>query len=233
MAKNSNATEKEPGRIKQMIQVYRTTKEHDTTLPWMLLLVFLAPVLVAVIVLALLSAPWFSWLLWVLFSLMLGLLLTMIVLGRRAEKVAYQQIEGRQGAAGAVLSSGLRGAYIGEEAPVAVNRQGDAVFRVVGRTGVTLVSEGDARRISRSVHDERAKIRRVLPGQEVRHLHVGHGEGEVPLTKLTKAVKQGPKVFSRAEVRAVAQRLSSIRQQPLGIPKGIDPMRVRKPSKPR
>ncbi len=222
------------GRISQMIQVYKTTKQHDRKLPWLMLLSFVAPVIVSVVVAALLPGGWLKWILWVITGLLFGLLIALIVLGRRAERTAYEQIEGRQGAVGAVINSGLRGTWRGNEQPVAiVPRSGEAVYRVVGKGGVVMISEGDPARVRRLVQEETRKVARVLPNVTITQIHVGRDEGQVPLPDLVKALKKTPRSLRRAEIQAVYQRLSSLRQEPLGIPKGIDPMRIRRPGKPR
>ncbi|MBL3700393.1 DUF4191 domain-containing protein [Leucobacter luti] len=218
---------KRDGRIKQMIEVYRTTKVTDRNLPWILLLVFIAPILVSVALAWLLPGSWLSWVVWPLSGILVGLLLAMIVLGRRAEKTAYQQIEGRPGAVGAVVQGALRRSWRGSEVPIAMNRNQDAVYRVVGRGGVVLISEGSRSRTERMAADEERKVKRALRNVEVVHLYVGPDGDGVPLAKLSKTlVKLKPKL-NRNEVAAVYNRLSSLQAAPVGIPKGMDPNRVR------
>ncbi|GAA1619902.1 MULTISPECIES: DUF4191 domain-containing protein [Leucobacter] len=223
---------KRNGRIKQMIEVYRTTKVHDRNLPWVLLLVFIAPVVVSVLLAWLIPGSWFGWVLWPLTGLLVGLLLAMIVLGRRAEKMAYQQIEGRPGAVGAVVQGALRRSWRGSEVPIAINKNQDAVYRVVGRGGVVLISEGSRSRTQRMAAEEERKLKRALRNVEVVHLYVGPDGDGVPLPQLSKTlVKLKPKL-NRNEVAAVYNRLSSLQATPVGIPKGMDPNRVR-PQRPR
>ncbi|GAA1612070.1 DUF4191 domain-containing protein [Leucobacter chromiireducens] len=218
---------KRDGRIKQMIEIYRTTKVHDRNLPWVLLAVFIAPILVAVLLAWLLPGGWFGWVIWPISGILVGLLLVMIVLGRRAEKMAYQQIEGRAGAVGAVVQGALRRSWRGSEVPIAINRNQDAVYRVVGRGGVVLISEGSRSRTERMAADEERKVKRALRNVEVVHLYVGPDGDGIPLAKLSKTlVKLKPKL-SRNEVAAVYNRLSSLQAAPVGIPKGMDPNRIR------
>ncbi len=223
---------KRDGRIKQMIEVYRTTKVHDRNLPWLLALLFIAPIVVAVLLAWLIPGGWLSWVLWPLTGVLVGLLLAMIVLGRRAEKVAYGQIEGRPGAVGAVVQSALRRSWRGSEVPIAINKSQDAVYRVVGRGGVVLISEGSRARTQRMAADEERKVKRAMRNVEVVHLYVGADEGGIPLPKLSRTlVKLKPKL-NRNEVAAVYNRLSSLQASPVGIPKGMDPNKVR-PQRPR
>ena len=75
--------------------------------------------------------------LYIVVGLMLGVLLLLIVLGRKAERAAYSQIEGQPGAVGAVMKSGLRRSWRAAEMPVAVQgRSQAAVYRAVGKGGV-------------------------------------------------------------------------------------------------
>lgn len=218
---------KRTGRIRQMVEIYKTTKVHDRNLPWALLLCFVAPVAVSVLLAWLLSDNWFGWVLWPITGVLVGILLVMIVLGRRAEKIAYEQIEGRPGAVGAVVQSALRRSWRGSEVPVAINRNQDAVYRVVGRGGIVLISEGSRQRTQRMAADEERKIRRALRNVEIVHLYVGPDGDGVPLARLSKTlVKLKPKL-NRNEVAAVYNRLSSLQSTPVGIPKGMDPNRVR------
>lgn len=218
---------KRNGRIKQMIEIYRTTKVHDRNLPWVLLLVFIAPVLVSVLLAWLLPGGWFGWVLWPISGLLVGLLLAMIVLGRRAEKSAYEQIEGRPGAVGAVVQGALRRSWRGSEVPIAINRNQDAVYRVVGRGGVVLISEGSRARTERMAADEERKVKRAMRNIEVVHLYVGPDGDGIPLAKLSKTLLKLKKKLNRNEIAAVYNRLSSLQASPVGIPKGMDPNRVR------
>lgn len=227
MAKDKQTATKQPGRIKQMVQVYRTTKKHDPNLPWILLALFIAPIVVAVLLAALLSGGIIGWILWPLTGALVGLLLVMIVLGRRAEAVAYGQIEGRPGAVGAVINGALRRSWRGSDVPVAITKQQDAVYRVVGRAGVVVIAEGSATRTKPLLAKEVTQLKRTLPGVKITELYVGPDGGGVPLAKFSRTLQKLKPSLSRAEVAAVYNRVSSLQSSPVGIPKGIDPNKVR------
>jgi len=89
---------KPPGRIKQMVQIYQNTKQYDRNLTLILVLCFLAPIVLALGAALLFNNSIFGWILWPITGILVGILLVMIVLGRRAESVAYGQLEGRAGA---------------------------------------------------------------------------------------------------------------------------------------
>ncbi|MBK0421262.1 DUF4191 domain-containing protein [Leucobacter sp. CSA2] len=218
---------KKTGRIRQMIEIYQTTKVHDRNLTPLLVLCFIGPIAVALLVAWLLPGNWFSWVLWPITGILVGILLVMIVLGRRAEAVAYRQIEGRPGAVGAIVQSALRRSWRGSEIPVAINKSQDAVYRVVGRGGVVLISEGSRQRTLRMAQDEERKVKRALRNVEVVHLYVGPDEGGIPLPKLSKELVRLKPKLNRNEIAAVYNRLSSLQAAPVGIPKGMDPNKMR------
>ena len=226
--KDSSSAPKEPGRLKQMWQVFQMTRRYDPSAQWFMFLVFLAPVIVGLgLALWLSEGNGFTIALWIVAGVLAGLLLALLVLGRRAERAAYSQIEGQPGAVGAVLRSGLRGGWIGNEMPVAVNgKTQDAVYRAVGRGGIALIGEGPASRTTRMLEDEQRKVVRILPNVPIMLITVGHGEGEVPLRKIPAALRKAKKSLTKPEVLAVSNRLNSL-QSSLPIPKGIDPMKAR------
>ena len=235
MAKK-DSTQRTPGRFKQMLEVYKTTKQHDKSLPLVMLAAFATPVIITVLLAALLPGTNIvSWILWPITGLLLGLLLAMLILGKRAEKMAYTQIEGQPGAVGAVLAGGLRRSYRGSETPVAVApRSRDAIYRAVGKGGIVLVGEGDPHRLDRMMQKESAHMRRILPNVPVTKIFVGRdSDSQVALPQLTKTIYKTKGALKRGEVQQVHMRLESLSGAPIAMPKGIDPNRVRKPSKPR
>jgi hypothetical protein len=226
--KDASSAPKEPGRMKQMWQVFQMTRRYDPTAQWLMLLGFLAPVLVGLAV-----AIWlgdgngFTIALWIVAGVLAGLLIALVILGRRAERAAYSQIEGQPGAVGAVLRSGLRGGWVGNEMPVAVNgKTQDAVYRAVGRGGVVLISEGPVTRTKRMLDDEQRKVTRILPNVPVTLISVGHDEGSIELYRLPATLRKTKRSLTKPEVLAVSNRLNSL-QTSLPIPKGIDPMKAR------
>ena len=151
--------------MKQMWQVFQMTRRYDPAVTWYLILVFIAPVAVGVVLAVLLSTGnWIGMILYIVSGLLAGLLLVLIVLGRRAEKAAYSQIEGKPGAVSAVLKSSLRRSWTASEFPVNVSpRTQDAVYRAVGRGGVALIGEGPRSRTQPMLDKERANVARILP----------------------------------------------------------------------
>ncbi|MET4052278.1 hypothetical protein ABID81_001641 [Frigoribacterium sp. PvP054] len=220
---------KEPGRLKQMWQVFQMTRRVDKTALPMMLLAFFVPVLLGVAAALLLTdGNVLALVLYIVVGVMLGFLLLLIVLGRRAERAAYSQIEGQPGAVGAVMKSGLRRAWRAAEMPVAVQgRSQSAVYRAVGRPGVVLIAEGGMGQTRRLVDEERRKIARILPNVPVHVLNVGPDADAVPLHKLAGRMNKLKSSINRNEVLAISNRLQSLGQNGLPIPKGVDPFKVR------
>jgi hypothetical protein len=214
--------------MKQMWQVFQMTRRYDSSAQWLMLLGFLLPVLAGLgLALWLSEGNGFTIALWIIAGVLAGLLIALVILGRRAERAAYSQIDGQPGAVGAVLRSGLRGGWVGNEMPVAVNgKTQDAVYRAVGRGGVALISEGPVSRTKRMLDDEQRKVTRILPNVPVTLLSVGDDEGSIALHRLPGALRKTKKALTKPEVLAVSNRLNSL-QSSLPIPKGIDPMKAR------
>ncbi|MEO6826113.1 MAG: DUF4191 domain-containing protein [Microbacteriaceae bacterium] len=228
MARSKDKSGKKPGRIKQMWQVFQMTRRYDKRAVLYLSIGFAVPVIVAV-VLALLfgDGSAFTIALWCITGVMGGFLAALIILGRRAEKAAYSQIQGQPGAVGAVLRSSLRKGWQGNEMPIAVNgKTHDAVYRAVGRGGVVLISEGPKTRTGRMLDEERRKVTKVLPNVPITTLNVGPDKDATALHKISRRLAKLKPILTKAEVLAVSNRLSSL-TNPLPIPKGIDPMKVR------
>ena len=114
--------EKKKGRLSQIRDIYRVTKQSDPAIGWYMLLAFLVVFAVFLVIGLILKMPVFLG----IFGVLFGILAATIIMSRRAERAAYTQIEGQAGAAGAALSSIRRGWYTDRE-PVAadVARAGD------------------------------------------------------------------------------------------------------------
>jgi hypothetical protein len=220
---------KEPGRLKQMWQVFTMTRRYDKSAVWIMAAGFAVPVLLGVgLALVFSRDNVFGLVMWILAGVLAGLLAALIILGRRAERAAYKQIEGQPGAVGAVLRSSLKRSWTGSEMPVAVNgKTQDAVYRAVGRGGVVLISEGPRSRTTKMLEDERRRVLRILPNVPVTFLSVGTDPDSVPLHRVAAKMARIKPALTKPEVLAVSNRLTSLSNSPLPIPKGIDPMRMR------
>jgi hypothetical protein len=231
MARTDTAPKKakEPNRLKQMWDVFTMTRKYDKMAVWWMLGGFILPVAVGVVLAYLLAADQIiAFIAYIVAGVLAGVLLVLIILGRRAERAAYSQIEGQPGAVGAVLKSSVRRGWQASEMPVAVSvRDRDAVYRAVGRGGVALIGEGPRSRTKPMLEAERRTIVRILPNVPVTFLYVGPDEDSLPLYKIPGALRKIKPALRGPEVIAVGNRLDSLKKPPVGIPKGMDPSRAR------
>lgn len=225
---------KAPGRFRQLLRVYKVTAKSDPSSFWMALLGFLLATGTG-LGLGYLLSPGNIWsvVLWSITGATTGILIAMVIMSKRAERNAYMRIEGQAGAAGAVLDSQIRRSWRASPMPVAINgKTKDAVYRMIGPAGVVLIAEGQGARLSQMLEDEARKVLRVAPGVTIHRLTLTLDDSGVRLHALLKTVYKLKKSMTRAEVSAVANRLSSLGTgSALPIPKGIDPMKVRAPKR--
>lgn len=233
MARKKNdvgaSDEPKPKKVKkqrwyhQVWAAYKMTRRSDPTVTWMMLAAFVGVMVVALVIGVLWGHPIYM----TLVGLPFGLLAAMFILTRRAERAAYQQIEGQPGAARSALGTIRRGWSFDEE-PVAVDpRTKDTVFRGVGKPGVVLVTEGPATRVGKLVDKERRRVARVLPNVPITVLQCGNDEGQIPLPKIARSVQKLKPKLTKAEVGEVMKRLHALGATRPPIPKGIDPMKAR------
>jgi hypothetical protein len=225
----STSQEKKQGRLSQIREVYRVSRQADRLIGWYMLLAFLVVFGVLLLVGFLVDLPWILG----VFGVLFGILAATIVMSRRAERAAYSQIEGQAGAAGAALTSIRRGWYTDRE-PVAadVARAGDIssaamVYRALGRPGVVLVGEGPTGRVQKLLAAEKKRVERVAPGVPVTTLRVGSGEDEIPLPKLASKVQRLKPQITKDEMAMVNKRLKALGGMRAPLPPGVDPMRAR------
>lgn len=223
------APEVPKGRIRQIVQAYRITRQNDPNLGLYLLLWFVGVgAVAAALELVLFSTDLLGIVLACVFGVFSGLLAVLVVLGRRAERAAYKQIEGQSGAAAGAMQMMQRGWDI--KPAVAFTRNQDLVHRAIGRPGIILVGEGNASRVRQLLATEHKKHQRIAGDDiAVHEVVVGDGDGEVPLPKLVKHLKKMKKQITPAQQTAVMQKvkaLDSMRPQ-APMPRGPMPTSVK------
>jgi Domain of unknown function (DUF4191) len=216
------AKDGKPGRISQMRQAYKITKQADPRIGWILLGTFVFSFLVGLALFYVLIPP--DWrILDVITALMVGVLGTLIVFGRRATRSQLKQMEGKPGAAAAVLSMLKRGWKT--DTAIAFNRQQDVVHRLVGPPGIVLIGEGNPNRLKNLIASERAKHQRVVSEAPIHDIVIGYDEGQVPLTKLTRHVTKMKREVQPAQMTELLARLKAMdaTRSNLPLPKGPVP----------
>lgn len=254
-SKQEQPKQKKPGMFSQIKQVYQFTAREDKALPWLFAGAFVLPVVICIILGFVFHWNWFGWITSVILALMIGLLLATIVLTRRADAVGFRQLEGRPGAAISVLGNMKRAGYDFPEEPVWVDpRTQDAVWRGTGYQGIYLVGEGDYGRVMRAMDRQEKLIKGVTAGSSipVYRICVGNGPKQVKLKDLRNTVikkrtyfpnTSGGKLFraikkkrrfmmTKDQLITLNERLRTLqRKNGMGIPKGVDPMRMQHMSK--
>ncbi|CAB4627899.1 unannotated protein [freshwater metagenome] len=228
MAEKKTKVEKEPGRIKQLWQVYKLTAKSDKNFVLSGVLAFVGPLAVGVLAIVLFfrDSP-LTIFLWSITTLLFSLLSALAILSRRAERAAFMRISGQPGAVAAVMSSTLKRGYSTSDMPVAVDpKSRDAVYRAVGKAGVVLVAEGSSARVKQLIEDEKRKVSRAIPGVTIPVVWVNSDPASTQLHALTKTIYKLKRTLNRAEISVVNKRLGGLGLN-IPIPKGIDPNRMR------
>jgi len=212
-------------RRQQFRETYRITKQSDPTIGLKLLATFAIGAVVGFVVFWLLPGRGvFGWIMAAIGAILVGVVATLIVFSRRAQKAAYARIEGQPGAAYAALNM-LRRGWTSEQA-VGFNKSQDMVHRVVGPPGIVLVGEGSSHsRVRALLATERTKHARVLPETPITEIVAGNGEDEVPLPKLTRHIMKLGRAVQPAEITDILNRLKAVdaARGKLPMPKGPIP----------
>ncbi len=214
---------KTPNWISQIAESYKFTKQIDSSITWLLPLTLIGSFAVVFglgtaltgalgIILRFTAVVW-------------AVMLTLLVFGKKAEKAAYQSVEGVPGAAAQVLTT-LKGGWFTTPA-VEINKNQEIVHRLVGRPGVILIIE--AKPGSQIAAVAKQKAARWVGETPITEIWVGRGEGQTPMPKLTATVRKLPKVLRPAEVTELRRKLDAAAGGSLPIPKGPMPKGMRVP----
>ena len=201
---------------------YRITARTYSWIGWLMA----GEVIVAIALGILIGALTKGWITWILLGLFTGVLAATTTLSLLVRRAMYAQIDGTLGQVYAVTSQIKRG-WIVSERPVAMTPDQDLVWRLVGRPGVVLISEGPSSRVRALLDQERRKINRVAQNVPITVFQVGHENGQIQLAELERKLNKLKKTLTSEEVPAIHQRLAALDRSVAPIPKGVDPMRAR------
>jgi hypothetical protein len=210
----------EPGRLAQLRQAYKFTRETDRWLGLWLLGSFVVPVAVLVGIGLLTGTIIFLGVL----AVLVGLVVAMSIFTRRVQKASYASVAGQPGVAAGLVER-MRGDWRVTPA-VQLTRDQDFVHRVIGRPGVILLAEGRGSRAL--IANETRRLRKVIGDTPVHTIVVGDGAGETPLPKLQVTIMKLPRTLRPAEVSTLEARLKALPAggPALPVPKGPMPTRV-------
>jgi hypothetical protein len=220
-SKAAPAAEEKPGRVAQVKAVWSMTREQDPrAIP-----IILGPALLVLAVFVVLAIVLHQYILFPIVGVLGSVATGTTIFGRRATKTMYASVEGRPGAAAAVLQ-GMRGDWRVTPA-VGFTRNQELVHRVIGRPGVVLVGEGNsASAIKQLVIDQKRRIGRVAPDTPIYDLVIGEGEGQVPIRKLQSHMVKLPRNLKKTEINGVEARMKALGAANVPIPKGPMPTRM-------
>src|SRR5579875_1999181 len=239
MARNASREPDEPvvqeeppkGRFRQFFYALRVYRQIDPKITlWVSLYGGGAAVVVFLLVFLLTGMNVLGIVFGVLLGVLAGATGAILTLNRRGQRAVYARWDGQPGAALQALKQGLRRGWVLQEA-VQVNRQADAVHRLIGQAGVLLVAEGAPNRVTALVTTEKRNLTRLLGPEIVPEvIIVGKDEeaGQVPLGKLVPMVTRrglrGRKLTT-LQVSEYSKRLAAVDRGPLGgrLPKGPMP----------
>ena len=208
-------------RLKQIGTVFSFTAKRDK---WFIPLVAAA----VLIPLAITVVAFMRWG-WIVLApgILTTLLLVLIVLNLRSNKAMMAAAEGQPGAAASILET-MRGDWRVTPA-VTSTTQFDMVHLVIGRPGVILLGEGNRQRVGSMLGQEKRRLSKVVGSAPIYDYIIGHGENEVPISKLRMTIMKLPRNLSGKEVNALDKRLTALASRPQ-LPKGAIPKNMR-PSK--
>ena len=210
-------------RIRQLIQAYKLTYARDRQLPLWMALAFVGAAAVIFLINLLAGVVLY---IGIPIAVIFGLLAATFVFGRRAQKAAFNQVEGQPGAAAWVLGN-MRGNWRVTQG-VQVTAQLDAVHRVLGRPGVILVGEGAPHRVRPLIAQEKKRVARVVGDTPIYDVVLGDGEGEVPIRRLNNHLVKLPRNLDQAQVNALEKRMAALGgTKAAPLPKGPMPTRAR------
>jgi len=208
-------------RFQTFRDAYNVTKVVKPWIPFALLGIFIATLLIGIAIGIALGHPLY----FAFIFLPLSFLTTLLFFTRQAGTAAYSSIEGQMGAGASVLMA-IRKGWTTTPA-VAVARNQDMVHRSVGRAGIVLTGEG-SHGVNQMLTEERKKTERFAPGVPITLVVVGDEKGQVALRKLQKHLQKMPKKLTAHQMREVRARLKAVGGLSMPIPKGPMPTRAPK-----
>ena len=206
-----------------LMDAFRICQRTYPWVGWLMAGVVVVATALGVLAAALTHSGWFSL---TFLGFLIGVLIATFILSNLTDRATYAQVEGRVGQVYVAISR-IRNGWIVNEQPIAANAEQDLVWRLVGRPGIVLISEGPSSRVRPLLEQERKKAQRIMRNVEITTIQVGTGKGQVRLANLLRELRKLKKNLTRDEVPLVNQRLSALDRRSAPIPKGIDPARAR------
>jgi hypothetical protein len=209
-------------RLKQIGMVFSFTAKQDKLFLPLVIVAALIPLALAVAA-GLLGFGWT----WLPIGVLLALLAVLVVLNLRSNKAMMAAAEGQPGAAASIVEN-MRGDWRVRPA-VSSTTQFDMVHLVIARPGVILLGEGQPQRVRSLIGQEKRRLAKVIGNAPLYDFTIGHGDSDVPISKLRTTLMRLPRNLSGKDVNALDIRLGALLARPQ-MPKGAIPKNLR-PSK--
>ncbi len=205
LAKKNSTDPRDWSWPRQMIEVFKRTREHDNQLVWWMAGAFVLGTAIAVVTGILLNAV----IIYSILGVALGISAAIWVLIWRSKSASYRRYHGQKGSSEVALAELDKKKWTSEMA-IAMDRSMNLVSRTVGPAGVVLIGEGEGARAKQLLATEQRRHEQVAGGAPVTTLMMGDGKGQVPLEELAKRIKKLPKKTSKLELLELKQRLKAL-----------------------
>jgi F0F1-type ATP synthase assembly protein I len=214
--KASKATRRAERKAKrgQIFEAFKMQRREDKALVPIMAGVIIGAAAVAYVVGLFLDLQWTL----LPLGVVLGVLLAVIIFGRRVQRTVYTKADGQPGAAAWALDN-MRGRWTVTQA-VAGTTQLDALHRVLGRPGIILVGEGAPHRVKALLAQEKKRVARVVGDTPIYDVIVGNDEGQIPLRRLQQHIMKLPKNISPSQIDSMETRLAALASRGAAMPKG-------------
>jgi len=203
--KKNSDDPKDWGTVKQMRETIKVTVKTDPSSKWWMLGALLLPIVAGVVIGLLTGHVIYA----TVFGVLIGFTLAMFALLQLSRGAMYKKYEGQPGSAQVALGMLDKKKWTTSLA-IAVNRQQDAVHRVLGPAGIVLVGDGDEQRVKGLLNTERKRHEQVAYGVPVSTISVGSGEGQIKLSKAAGAIKKLPKTLSTSDRTQLDKRINAL-----------------------
>ncbi len=225
--KRASTDPKDMGQLRQVWQAFKLTREYDKPLPYLLGACVVVPLAIGLIV-GLVVVDKVLWTVYLgVFGLLIGVILAMLLLARRARRAAYKRYAGQAGSAEVALN--MLPKQWSSTPGITGTKHMDVVHRALGPGGIVLVGEGDPGRVRALLASEAKKHQRLNERYPVTTIVMGDGQGQVPLDKLAEHIRKLPKTMQPHEVAEAKARLTALDAVRPRVPMPKGPM----PTSPR
>ncbi|MDR1354880.1 MAG: DUF4191 domain-containing protein [Propionibacteriaceae bacterium] len=216
-AKKNSSNPEDWGMLRQLSATVKMVVEVDPRTKWLLIGAPVAIIVIAEVV-GFIIGHWIQGLIW---GVLLAASAFLLILGRLGKNSAYKRYKGQPGYAQVALMM-LNKKKWTYTAAVEVDRQQDAVHRVVGPGGLILVGDGDANRVKQLLATARKRHDGISYDTEVIVISAGTGEGQMPVESVTKYIEKLPKKLTESQIQELEGRLKALdaMRGRLPLPKG-------------